>query len=1094
VTKTRQGNPLGETRGEMVEQLARDVARAEGIPVGEARSRVRADMRRMQDRAFQDKRTTQIEHLTNPRGVPMHGVTNRHGLTLGDWLTAAGYPPSAPLAPAQDAWRRGDDPSRFAATRKANPVPVAPSAEEAARLAALSDEALRAVYASTQNEELAATDSKRRDAANRRVCWYLWEAQRRHLHLDRSPPRPSSKEKPMRSSNPVLVPSADEQRVEDLTLYADTTGELYPLKERILGGLRRKMMNGEYDAQKAIGEWRQWFYKAAARYEKEFKRNPDRNVFTHSDIEQAARNTEENTRHEMERGEHDGFVTQGNRQMNPVDMSLPGGYLLKWYGASGVAPHQTRTVVRHRHESEDDLLLREIKSFGKDGEILEMSDDKGYSRRVRIKKAGGRVGFEPAPKRDVKPTKGGKAAGRKANPTQTAVAMRLEFLKPNQAYVFLFGDTPTRLSDEDMFFMKRDQAVDAAKRHGLQVHKDGRVEVIDARLENPVGTVNHSMGTPVTLSPPAAAGGDYAVRHWVDNTIIGVYYTPKKAEAERVATHLRGIHHGHPHKDAKRFNKEIHSHPRAINPANTSRYGHCAVCGQELFRREVSDPWRHVSGRDPHAPIPASADAATPQRAANPKGKHLDVVLGEMDTVFLDGVPIGTVGDGNVSLTDGPGGTMVLTLRHGDTLYMGDAPYGRPAAFHMRRGTAKGRKDNPVGTKNSAMGSRVTVTPRKNEYGEYVVRTWEHGKLIGVYYTSDKDDAEGTASHIRGATHGHPHPDVPSGILGEHHQAEGRHANPVGMTNKAMGTRVTVPAKPEKNGEFVVRRWEHGVLVGVYYTPDQNDAEAKGHYLRGVHHGHPHAGAKAFVGEVQGPRQANPAVKKAKIVAISMNRYRASAAEKRLHGGNAITEFSVHFEGAPVEQWKRVKGYGPTPGQRKTDAIRRSGLLEQEAPPAPAVSDKKGALNWNNKLNEADKAMIRKIVGNAHVEVPEADIVESMAKRIKKAGGAQAINTRMGRELIEVALDAHYKNYRDYVKLMQHRELPKQRPSKGLCLVHGDCLANPELGRQCLRNALTGHPGKKPRALPPHQHAVPMLPAAGESARSGNPTVKPWQY
>ena len=59
-----------------------------------------------------------------------------------------------------------------------------------------------------------------------------------------------------------------------------------------------------------------------------------------------------------------------------------------------------------------------------------------------------------------------------------------------------------------------------------------------------------------------------------------------------------------------------------------------------------------------------------------------------------------------------------------------------------------------------------------------------------------------------------------------------------------------------------------------------------------------------------------------KIKAVSFERYRASAAERRRYGGNTVTRFycnTVDPEGVPV----LVTGYGPTPGERKTDAIRR---------------------------------------------------------------------------------------------------------------------------------------------------------------------------
>lgn len=53
-------------------------------------------------------------------------------------------------------------------------------------------------------------------------------------------------------------------------------------------------------------------------------------------------------------------------------------------------------------------------------------------------------------------------------------------------------------------------------------------------------------------------------------------------------------------------------------------------------------------------------------------------------------------------------------------------------------------------------------------------------------------------------------------------------------------------------------------------------------------------------------------------------RYRASASERRLHGGSTVTQFLIedpNFEGSA--RWHKVMGYGPSPGERRTDALRR---------------------------------------------------------------------------------------------------------------------------------------------------------------------------
>jgi hypothetical protein len=76
-----------------------------------------------------------------------------------------------------------------------------------------------------------------------------------------------------------------------------------------------------------------------------------------------------------------------------------------------------------------------------------------------------------------------------------------------------------------------------------------------------------------------------------------------------------------------------------------------------------------------------------------------------------------------------------------------------------------------------------------------------------------------------------------------------------------------------------------------------------------------------------------------KIIAVSKDRYRASASERRIHGGATVTEFYVYRaeDKDDPSKWKIVRGYGPTPGERKTDAIRRSGFAGDVEPPPQGV-------------------------------------------------------------------------------------------------------------------------------------------------------------
>lgn len=67
-----------------------------------------------------------------------------------------------------------------------------------------------------------------------------------------------------------------------------------------------------------------------------------------------------------------------------------------------------------------------------------------------------------------------------------------------------------------------------------------------------------------------------------------------------------------------------------------------------------------------------------------------------------------------------------------------------------------------------------------------------------------------------------------------------------------------------------------------------------------------------------------------KIVAHSFERYNGGVRIKRQYGSSTVTKFYIYYAGDEKDpsKWKIVEGYGPTPGDRKTDAIRRSGLLE----------------------------------------------------------------------------------------------------------------------------------------------------------------------
>ena len=60
------------------------------------------------------------------------------------------------------------------------------------------------------------------------------------------------------------------------------------------------------------------------------------------------------------------------------------------------------------------------------------------------------------------------------------------------------------------------------------------------------------------------------------------------------------------------------------------------------------------------------------------------------------------------------------------------------------------------------------------------------------------------------------------------------------------------------------------------------------------------------------------------IKAYSVERYRASARERRFYGGKTVTIFLVEAPDRDDLDTLKIAGYGPTPGQRKTDAIERA--------------------------------------------------------------------------------------------------------------------------------------------------------------------------
>lgn len=119
-----------------------------------------------------------------------------------------------------------------------------------------------------------------------------------------------------------------------------------------------------------------------------------------------------------------------------------------------------------------------------------------------------------------------------------------------------------------------------------------------------------------------------------------------------------------------------------------------------------------------------------------------------------------------------------------------------------------------------------------------------------------------------------------------------------------------------------------------------------------------------------------------KLVAISKERYRATAAQKRLYGGSTITRFWVYRpeDSDDPSKWVVVEGYGPSPGQRKTDAKARAIPLLRE----------KGVLVENPKDNQMDWSRY----------IPNPGKLKPGERRVK---------TESGREVVE--RDLHFAGY-----------------------------------------------------------------------------------
>lgn len=90
---------------------------------------------------------------------------------------------------------------------------------------------------------------------------------------------------------------------------------------------------------------------------------------------------------------------------------------------------------------------------------------------------------------------------------------------------------------------------------------------------------------------------------------------------------------------------------------------------------------------------------------------------------------------------------------------------------------------------------------------------------------------------------------------------------------------------------------------------------------------------------------------KIRLRAVSKDRYRASADERRRYGGDTVTEFYVTR--MDLDETRVFTGYGPTPGERKTFALKKAaefwGLL-----PGSSATPNEGSNFFVWVVNEDD--------------------------------------------------------------------------------------------------------------------------------------------
>lgn len=486
----RSKNP---TQGEELDQLARELAKVEGIPMAAARSRVRSEIA---------ARKTPAERSA-PTRRPPPPKREASTMTFNQWLAASNWPTDRPLVDAEAAWRRGDPPLANPNARAMNPIPLEPSAKGKAALAKMKPAEVKAAYAKA-TKDLKASKGRQRDLASKRVCYLLWEGARRKIPLDRTAEPIQAKAKP-RSKNPATPPAtgcsvrlpnacaAPAPRGENPTYHIpmiedgmakgyhveawaraeEEAGRTYPGEDltkvappvteaarakaielvkaierengRTIDDIFHEALAADKLSQDAADDWAEDFGFALALQSLHVGKRWDD---SHASIQLEVPETEFHYLDPEEYG--------GERGENPVRRSKAACGCAHPVGGTAEERELARMLEARGYAPSE---ARRLASEGMGPEEL----------RERLRVRAGAVG-------SLEHRHG---IARRQNPHMGG--LRLEYFPAQSAYAFTFGERPLRVHDGvDLYFGDRDEAERAARSAGLVVASDGSVDVADA--------------------------------------------------------------------------------------------------------------------------------------------------------------------------------------------------------------------------------------------------------------------------------------------------------------------------------------------------------------------------------------------------------------------------------------------------------------------------------------------------------------------------------------------------------------------------------------------------------------------------------------